>query len=308
MPHEVSVRTAHAGLAVVLREWLGDARLALPRPVSLVVDVGALPLPPSDARAVFRQGNVAIRSGPPVETVTLDWEPRLGRAVLAPQSTTAHVIVTEQGLLRENELLRSFLLNVCILLVRRVGLHHVHAAALRDPLGRGWMIAGESGAGKSTTAALLAREGWAVGTDDIAFFAEGSSPKSTDLVSWRERLALHDDAVVAVGPEGGTALATRRKTGWFPEELGTAWLSRITPQILLVPGATHGDVTTLTPLKGRDALARLMRWSPWVALEADLADEHLALMSHLASRVRAFDVALGRDLFDAPGRLLDLVS
>ena len=308
MPHEVSVRTTHAGLAARLRVWLGDARLALPRPVSLIVDVGPLPLPPTDSRDVFRQGNVAIRSGPPVETVTLDWEPRLGRAVLAPQSTTAHVVVTEQGLQRENELLRSFLLNVCILLVRRVGLHHAHAAALRDPRGRGWMLAGTSGSGKSTAAALLARHGWAVGTDDIAFLAEGSTPRSTDLVCWREHLALHDDAAAAVGSNGGAALTARRKTGWFPEELGAEWLSRVTPHVLLFPSGAHGDVSTCTPIKGRDALARLMRWSPWVALEADLADEHLLRMSHLVSQARAFDVELGRDLLHSPDLLLDLVA
>ena len=307
MSHQVSVRTAHTGLASLLREWLDDARLVLPRPVTLVVDVGPLPLPPADTRDVFRQGRVAIRSGPPIQTVTLDWEPRLGRAVLAPESTTAHVIVTEQGLLLENELLRSFLLNVCILLVRRVGLHHVHAAALRDPQGRGWILAGTSGSGKSTTTALLARNGWAVGTDDIAFLAEGTAPKTTDIVCWRERLALHDDAVVAVGSDGGTALSSRRKTGWFPEELGAGWLSRVTPQFLLFPGAEHGDTTSLTPIKGRDAVTRLMRWSPWVALEADLADEHLLRLSQLASQARAFDITLGRDLFDSPNRLLELV-
>ncbi|MBI2795872.1 MAG: hypothetical protein HYX65_04110 [Gemmatimonadetes bacterium] len=308
MPHEVSVRTAHAGLASLLREWLDDARLALPRPVTLVVEVGPLPLSPSDSRDVFRQGNVAIRSGPPIHTVSLDWEPRLGRAVLAPQSTAANVIITEQGLQRENEMLRSFLLNVCILLVRRVGLHHVHAAALRDPHGRGWLLAGTSGSGKSTTTALFARHGWGIGTDDIAFLAEGAAPRVTDVVCWRERLALHDDAVVAVGPDGGTPLTARRKMGWFPEELGAEWLSRITPQVILFPGAEHGDTTSLTPIKGREAVTRLMRWSPWVALEADFADEHLQRLSQLASQARAFEVTLGRDLFDSPDRLLELVS
>ena len=308
MSHEVSVRTAHAGLAARVRAWLDDARLTLPRQVTLVIDVGPLPMPPTDARDVFRQGRVAIRSGPPIQTVTLDWEPRLGRAVLAPDSTTAHVVVTEPSLEHENELLRSFLLNVCILLVRRVGLHHVHAAALRDPHGRGWMLAGTSGSGKSTTTALLARHGWSVGTDDIAFLAEGATPKTTDVVCWRERLALHDDAVVAVGPEGGTALESRRKTGWFPEELGTDWLPRVTPQVLLFPTAEHGDATSVTPIKGRDAVARLMRWSPWVALEADLADEHLLRLSQLASQARAFEVVLGRDLFDSPDRLLELIA
>ena len=308
MSHQIVLRSAHAALGALVGDWLADARLAIPQTVTLVIEVGPLPLPSTDARAVFRQGRVAIRTGPPAETTVLDWEPRLGRAVLAPRSTTAHVTVTEQGLEHPNELLRSFLLNVCILLVRRVGLHHVHAATLRDPHGRGWLLVGVSGSGKSTTTALLARQGWDVGTDDIAFITAGASPGIADVVAWRERLALHDDAVVATGHTGGTALASRRKTGWFPEELGSAWADRVTPELLAFTRVSATAPTSATPVRAKEAVARLMRCSPWVALEADLADEHLGLITHLAKQTRAFDISLGHDLFDRPGLLLELVA
>lgn len=308
MSHEVTLRTSHPVVNALVGTWLADARLALPRPVTLVIDVAPLPLAGTDERAVFRQGRVAIRSGPPADTIALDWEPRLGRALLAPHSTTARVTVTEQGLEHSNELLRSFLLNVCILLVRRVGLHHVHGATLRDPGGRGWLLVGVSGSGKSTTTALLAKQGWGVGTDDIAFLTTGDLPASADVVAWRERLALHDDAVVATGHEGGTALASRRKTGWYPEELGTGWVDRITPALLAFTTVSGTAPTAVAPIRAKEALSRLMRCSPWVALEADLADEHLGLMSRVAMQARAFDVTLGRDLFDRPGLLLELIA
>ncbi len=308
MSSEVTLRVQHPRLAALVREWLAGARLDLPRSVTLSVDVAPLPIAPVDARVVFREGRVAIRSGPPVHTVSLEWEPRLGRAILAPGSTHAHVIVTEAAIEREQELLRSFLLDVVILLLRRVGLHHVHGAALVDPKGRGWLFAGTSGSGKSTTTALLARNGWTVGTDDIAFLTASTPPGSCEVVCWRERLALREDAVIAAGAAGGTDLGARAKQGWFPEELGATWAARVTPDFLLFPSTDHPDVTTITPIKPRDAITRLMRWSPWVALEADLADEHLALFAQLARQTRAFDINLGRDLFANPGRLLELVA
>jgi predicted ATPase len=308
MTHGVSLRTSHPGVSALVGAWLADARLTLPRPVSLAIEVGPLPLPPADDRAVFRQGRVAIRSGPPAETVTLDWEPRLGRAVLAPQSATANVTITEQGLERSNELLRSFVLNVCILLVRRVGLHHVHGATLRDPGGRDWLLVGASGSGKSTTTALLAKQGWSVGTDDIAFLAAGDTPATVDVIAWRERLALHDDAVAATGHAGGTPLVSRRKTGWYAEDIGSAWVDRVTPAVLAFTHVSATAATAVAPIRAREAVSRLMRCSPWVALEADLADEHLALISRVATQARAFDVTLGRDLFDRPGLLLELVA
>ena len=308
MSTEVNLRVQHPRLAALVREWLAHARLDLPRGVTLSIDVAPLPLPPVDNRAVFRQGHISIRSGPPIHTVTLDWEPRLGRAVLAPGSTHAHVTITEPAIERENELLRSFLLDVVILLVRRVGLHHVHGAALTDPSGRGWLLAGSSGSGKSTATALLARAGWTVGTDDIAFLCASDPPGRAQVACWRERLALHEDSVAAVGSVGGTPLETRRKLGWFPEEMGARWAARVTPDILLFPSMEHPDVTAVTPVRARDAISRLMKWSPWVALEADLADEHLGLLALVAKQSRAFDVALGRDLFTNPARLLDLVA
>ncbi len=308
MPTEVTLRVQHPRLASVVRDWLAGARLDLPRAVTLSVDVAPLPIAPADNREIFREGRVNIRSGPPIHTVTLDWEPRLGRAILAPGSTHAHVIITEAALERENELLRSFLLDVVILLLRRVGMHHVHAAALIDPKGRGWMFAGTTGSGKSTTTALLAKSGWTVGTDDIAFVMASTPPGSGVVACWRERLALREDSVIAAGAAVGTPLDARRKLGWFPEELGATWAPRVTPEFLLFPSHDHPETSTVVPIKPRDAITRLMRWSPWVALEADLADEHLALLALLAKQTRAFDIALGRDLFANPGRLLELVA
>lgn len=308
MPHAVRLSTNHPTIQQAVGGWLDDARLSLPAPVDLDVQVGPLPVVAPDPRPVFTQGRVLSRSGAATEPVTLTWGPSLGYAVLEPGSTVARVWVTEAGLAQLNELCRSFLLNVCIFLVRRVGLHHVHGATLSDPSGRGWMLVGESGSGKSTTTVLLARNGWGVGTDDIAFLTAGNTPVTTDMIGWRERLALRDDATAAMANEGGTALSTRRKTGWFAEELGAHWVGRVTPQIIGFTSLGTTGTTTLTPVSPREALVRIMQCSPWVMLEAALADEHLGLMSRLVAQARAFDIALGQDLFGRPDTLLEHVA
>lgn len=308
MPHEVRLHTQHPTVQALVGRWLEEARLALPAPVDLVIDVGPLAESGRDSRPVFSQGRVVIHSGPPEHTVAMEWGPGLGRTVLTPRNATAHVTITEQGLAESNELLRSFLLNVCIFLVRRVGLHHVHGATLLDPTGRGWLLAGESGSGKSTTTVLLARNGWGVGTDDIAFLAAGDTPARTDMIGWREHLALRDDAVVAMGNTGGTELSTRRKTGWFAEELDATWVSRITPDIIGFPLVGGDGATKVAPMSARAALTRLMTCSPWVMLEPELADEHLSLMSRLVKHCRAVEITLGRDLFQRPELLLELLA
>jgi len=308
MPHEVRLHTQHPAVQERVGRWLNEARLALPAPVDLVIDVAPLGEPQPDPRAIFSQGRVVIHSGPPQHTVAMEWGPGLGRTVLTPGDTTVHVTITEEGLVESNEMLRSFLLNVCIFLVRRVGLHHVHGATLLDPTGRGWLLVGDSGSGKSTTTVLLARNGWGVGTDDIAFLAAGDTPDTTDMIGWREHLALRADAVAAMGNRGGTDLSARQKTGWFAEELDANWVSRITPQIIGFPTVGVTGVTSVAPMSARNALTRLFGCSPWVMLEPALADEHLGLMSRLVKQCRAVEITLGRDLFERPELLLELLA
>lgn len=305
---EITLRTSSPAIESLVSAWLHDSRFALPRSVALVIDVGPLPDAVPDERAVFQAGRVQIRTRGVTENARLDWGPGLGHAVIEPGSTKARVVVTEEGLAKQNEFLRSFLLNVCILLVRRIGLHHVHAATLRDPIGRGWLLVGTSGSGKSTTTALLARHGWGMGTDDCAFLAAGSTPATTDVIAWRERLALRGDSTQAFGQHGGTALADRGKTGWFAEELGAVWISRLTPAVVAFPVVSADEPTAVASMRARDALSRVMLSSPWVALEADVADEHLGLMTRLVEHARCVQLTLGRDLFERPDLLLELVA
>lgn len=308
MSHVVGLHTSHPAIQAVVGPWLDESRLAVTRPLTLEVEVAAVPEPDADTPIVFRQGRVVIRRGASTGDTVLHWGDGFGSALIARHGTAASVIVSPSGLERPNELLRSFLLTVCILLLRRAGLHHAHGASLRDPRGRGWLISGMSGSGKSTTSVLLARQGWSIGTDDIAFFTAGMAAGTTDVIAWRERLALHDDAVVATGPSGGAMLEARGKTGWYAEELGTHWAPRITPAFLAFPTVRAFSPTVVTPLRPRDAMSRLIPCSPWVALEADYAEEHLALMTQLVAQAPAFEISLGRDLFDRPELLMELVA
>ena len=157
MSHVIGLRTSHPAVQALAGPWLDDSRLTTERHLTLEVEVATVPPADPESPIVFRQGAVAIRRGTSDGESILHWDVDLGRAVIARRATSADVIVSEAGLQRPNELLRSFLLTICVLLLRRAGLHHAHGASLRDPRGRGWLIAGASGSGKSTTSAILAQ-------------------------------------------------------------------------------------------------------------------------------------------------------
>lgn len=299
---EPTVRTA-------VQAWLEQARLYPPGPLTLHVRVGE---PPLDDRAgrgggVFEQPGVVVRAGAPGRGVHIEWVAAPAVAELRPGETTARVTLSPAAAARIDECLRTFLLTVLIFLLRRRGWHHIHAATAVDRHGRGWLIAGDADAGKSTTAALLASCGWEIGTDDIAFLT--GAEDHVAAVAFREPIALRPGGHVPLRRGGAVLLPEQRKVGYWPEDLGGQWIPRIKPRVILFTSVGGEDaVTCAQRLARREALAELIRWSDWVILEPEFAPHHLGLLASLARQAQSYRVTLGRDLFAYPARLAELVA
>ena len=288
-----------------MEQWVASTRLVPPASLTLSVHVTAtLALDDDDSREPFRQPTVEIRSGPPQNDVRIRWLVAPARAAIAPGARTAEVHLTPEALADRDLVAYSFFMTVLIFLLRRAGWHHVHGATARDPTGRGWLFAGNTQSGKSTTAALLASRGWAVGTDDVAFLVRTGG--SVEAVAQRARIALRPEGVALLGRGGGTPARGGLKTAFFPEELGGAWAERVAPRILVLP-RVGDDVTRAEPIRPREALTELVRWSGWVLLEPALAQEHLDLLNALARQVQSYRVTLGRDLFHHPDLFMELI-
>ena len=310
MTPAIAVHCAHADVAAAVGRWLAQGRLEPSSPLTLAIEVGDPALVGLDGRAAFRQPGVVLRAGPPQGGVRIEWEAAPAVADLPPGATTARVVLSTAAAARLDECLRTFLLTVLVLLLRRTGWHHIHAAVALDPRERGWLIAGNAEAGKSTTAALLASCGWGVGTDDVSFLAGHGGAVSA--IAYRTPIALRPGGrrlIRHVAAAGGVLLPERRKVGYWPEELGGRWVSRVEPEVILFTSVGTGDgVTQAEPLGQREALIELIRWSAWVILEPELAEEHLALLTALARQTQSYRVTLGRDLFARPARLAELVA
>ena len=285
--------------------WIAPMCLAPPAPLTIAVLVVGAPLSDDgDERTPFLQPQVEIRSGPPQGDVRIRWQAGPARAVIAPGSSTAEVELGAEAVADREWLAQSFLATVLIFLLRRAGWHHVHAAIARDPRGRDWLFAGNAQSGKSTTAALLATHGWAVGSDDITFLARNGA--SVEAVAQRAPIALRPDGYALLGLSGGASARGGRKMAFFPEELGGTWAPRVAPEILVLP-RVEGDRTRAEPVRPREALVELVRWSAWVALEPSLAQEHLDLLNALARQATCYRVALGPDLFAGRDVLIELI-
>jgi hypothetical protein len=300
----VGVACRDAEVASWLADWLSGMRLEPPVPLALDVHIVENLPADDDPREPFLQPLVEIRSGAPLDDVRIRWRAGEARATIAPGARTALVELTRDALRDRDRLTQTFLTATLVFLLRRAGWHHVHAAVARDPRGRDWLFAGDAESGKSTTAALLATRGWAVGSDDLTFLAQNGN--GVTALAQRSPIALRPGGYALLGLAGGAAARGGRKSAFFPEELGGSWAGQVTPQILALP-RVEGSLTRLEPVRPREALAELVRWSAWVALEPALAQEHLDLLAALARQARCYRLFLGPDLFGGRDVLMELM-
>ncbi len=263
----------------ILEEGLHARRLDPSTSVTLDVRIGTPEGFADDPRPIVRQPEVEIRAGPPAGDVRIEWLVEPAAAVIRAGALRAEVVLSRAAVEHLEAAKPTFLFIVLLFLLRRVGWHAAHAASAVDLTGRGWLIAGGARAGKSTTAALLASRQWAIGHDDTIFLA--SSGDRVTAIAPRGSLSLRKRAHDLLRPKQAEYDARRRKFVCRPEGFGAAWAPRVEPEILVFT-TVDGATTHAEPLGPKETLSQLIRWSTWVMLEPDLAQEHLDLIAQLA--------------------------
>jgi hypothetical protein len=304
LPQGIAVQCPDPAVRVALEAWLAGLRLSVSTRLVLNVEISEQESAPL-GETLFEQPEVRFGPGPNGRGVRVVWDHAPALAELPAGATVASVRLSANAVARLDRCTRTFLLAVVILLLRRVGWYHLHAATAIDPGGQGWLFTGNAHVGKSTTAALLATSGWQVGTDDAAFLERVADRIRVHTV--HAPIALREGGRRLLAKAGGIVLHDRGKVGFWPEDLGAVWTPLVSPDIVIFPtvGRTR---TTAQPIARAEALAELVRWSAWVMLEPDLAQAHLDVLAQLAGQARCYRVTLGRDLFARPNRLIELVT
>jgi len=190
--------------------------------------------------------------------------------------------------------LYSMLTISAALLLARLERALVHAAAVVAPDGHAWLLAGDARSGKSTTCATLASAGWGYVSDDQVVLA--ARPDGVEVEGWLRPFHLDRNG------EGGEPTGERREV--TPAELGLpAWRRTARLAGVILPVVAAREATVLTPVPAADALAGLVRQSPWLLACRDAAPTVLALLGRAVER-GAFSLRLGRDTYRNPARLV----
>lgn len=174
------------------------------------------------------------------------------------------------------------------------------AAAAPPPPGGAWVLVGDSGSGKSTTCATLCRAGWSYLSDDQVILSQAA--RGLNVEGWVR--PFHLDTGWERGRRSGDR-GTRRAAKLFPDRrVVGAPLAGV-----LLPSVSPRQATRLAPADPAEALAELVRQSPWVLLDRGSAPVVLDLLATAAARCRPpHRLTLGPDSYAAPERMAKVLA
>ena len=192
------------------------------------------------------------------------------------------------------------------------GLFHAHAGAVLHPTGRGMLILGEAGAGKTTATMSLTSAGWRFLGDDAVWLTRD---EGILVLAIRRPFHLGGQTARMFGETTPHTFETpdlEGKIGLDPREaFPGGWVRALrSPAVLLFPSVSPALARTrVSEMDDATALEGLIRSSTWfLADDMPGRREHFALLQDLYRSALSLSVELGADLFDEPTLLSRLLQ
>jgi hypothetical protein len=196
-------------------------------------------------------------------------------------------------------------------LLRPLGIYSLHAAGLATRGGEGVLIVAPSGSGKSTLTIGLIRAGWNYLSDDAVLLRAGS--EGIEALACRK--SFYIDAARAkhysdfsLGSEEPDSNGGQRRAVGVNEAYPEQYRARCLPRILIFPRITPHAQSALTPMPRINALRLLLAQSGPQLFDRQTMSEHLQLLKTLLEQAEPYEINAGRDLYDEPAKLMDLIE
>jgi len=225
--------------------------------------------------------------------------------VIAPDGRHIEGVVTPDALTNPHDFANVPMLIALVVALRHHGLFHLHAGTLVHPDGRGILVAGSGGSGKSTLTLALLEAGCAYLGDDTVLL--GRSHGAPHLFAFPRPFHVSETP----------ARAFPRLTPFVGETYTRAHGKRLldadkafpgrgrsaaSPAIVLLPEIADMARTAIERVSGAEALGALVESSAVMVVDGlPGAEEQLGILRDISDAAASYRVCLGRDLLESPG-------
>ena len=167
--------------------------------------------------------------------------------------------------------------------------YFVHASGVVDADGNAFVFVGESGAGKSTIAFALARQGWSLLGDDGVVLEH--TPAGTIAHGWRSPLMVSVD-LAPYFPEMRGRL-DQAERGDARHRVACAVASTPRARLAALVFLAQGSPGWLRPCSQSQALLSLIRQSPWVLIGDEKSAPHFDALRTIVASTTLLDFRHG---------------
>jgi hypothetical protein len=192
--------------------------------------------------------------------------------------------------------------------MRAVGRFYLHAAALHHK-GIGYLICGDGGCGKTTSALNLVRSGFDYVSDDSLLLDNRAGV--IRAYPWYQNFHLSEDICLRYDELDFISTVDFAEGEKISLDISRFFKGKpvkwINPDVILFPQICSRRTSVLSPLAPMDMFTRLIKQ---ILLPSDpvLAKQQLDMLKRLVQSTCGFEVLGGKDLLEDPDKLSSLIT
>jgi hypothetical protein len=204
----------------------------------------------------------------------------------------------------------SLLIIGFILLLWRYGFYELHAAGLAKE-GKGLLLVGPSGSGKSSLALSLVRQGWHYLSDDMLILRHTSS--GVEALPLRRYFKV-ERSLVSKYPELTRLLNKPLEflneeayiyiDGVYPHQS----VQRCIPRTIIFPRITKRGKSRIAPIKQSEAFINMFGSNCYgMYFDKQIVRQRLEIIKELIYQAECYQMSVGLDLYKDPNKILELL-